>query len=233
MTRPRTSRQKQRGLTLVEVAIALAIITVLMGAVVMTLNTVFGANAKRAAGEIAATLRAMYQEAALSGRTCRMTFELPGDEDAPVLYRTECAEGAVTTARDRDEALEAANEAKADEERGNTPREARDFSFANDPGLGDLFAQERAKAEGRGFSEYQPEGTGRINLPSDVRVEVWTRGQKEPVSSGVAWLYFHPQGYTDRAMIFLTQGDNEWTISVSPLTGKTEVLPERKEVPKS
>jgi general secretion pathway protein H len=230
-----TSAQRQRGLTLVEVSIALAILTVLMGAVVVTLNAVFGANAKKAAGEIAATVRAMYQEAALSGRTCRMTFELPEDDEGKkVVYRTECADGAVTTGRDRDAAIRDANKAKADADRGVTSRRSdRDFRLSNDPSLQDLFAGERARAEGRGFSEYQPEGTGKINLPDNVKVEVWTRGQREPVKSGTAWLYFHPQGYTDRAMIFITQGDNAWTISVSPLTGKTEVLPERKEVPKS
>ena len=100
----------RRGLTLVEVTIALAIIAVLMGAVVMSINSVFGANAKKATSEIAATVRAMYQEAALSGRTCRMTFELPESENEKIVYRTECAEGAVTTSRDRDEALRGANE---------------------------------------------------------------------------------------------------------------------------
>ncbi len=225
----------RRGLTLVEVTIALGILAVLMAAVVLTLNQVFGANAKKATSEIAATIRALYQEAALSGRTCRMTFELPESDEEPIVYRTECAEGAVTTSRNRDEAIRDANQARVDEARGATRRPAddRDWRLANDPSLQSMFAQERARADGHSFSAFQPEGTGRIDLPPDVQIEVWTRGQREPVTSGVAWLYFYPQGYTERAMIFVSQGDNVWTISVSPLTGKTEVLPERKEVPRS
>jgi general secretion pathway protein H len=70
-------------------------------------------------------------------------------------------------------------------------------------------------------------------LPASVRISVWTRAQRNPVKSGVAYVHFFPQGTAERAMIFVTQGDNSWTIDVSPLTGRARVLPDIQEVPRS
>ena len=68
-------------------------------------------------------------------------------------------------------------------------------------------------------------------LPSSVTLSVWTRQQKTAVDSGVAYLYFFPQGYTEKAQVYVRQGDNVWTLTVSPLTGKVNVVAEELEVP--
>jgi len=49
----------------------------------------------------------------------------------------------------------------------------------------------------------------------------------------VAYLYFFPQGFTEKAHVYVRQGDNVWTLAVSPLTGKVEIAGEALEVPKS
>lgn len=83
------------------------------------------------------------------------------------------------------------------------------------------------------FSAYTAEEISPKELPAGVAVSVWTRQQREPVESGVAYLYFFPQGYTEKAMVFLRQGDNAWTLDVSPLTGKVFIASEALEVPRS
>jgi general secretion pathway protein H len=70
-------------------------------------------------------------------------------------------------------------------------------------------------------------------LPAGVSVSVWTRHQRDAANYGMAYLYFFPQGFTEKAMIFVGQGANVWTISVAPLTGKTSVVADRLEVPRS
>ena len=71
-------------------------------------------------------------------------------------------------------------------------------------------------------------------LPADVKIEVWTAKQREPAAkTGVAYLYFFPQGYTERAQVWVRQGDNTWTLTISPLTGKTKIHAEDLEVPRS
>ena len=65
------------------------------------------------------------------------------------------------------------------------------------------------------------------------RIWVWTKSLHTPTKSGPAYLYFFPQGFTERAQVYVRQGSNVWTLSVSPLTGKVASASEELEVPRS
>ena len=95
--------RKARGLTLIELVVALGIVVVLFAAVVYGVGALTGAKAKEASAELAGTIRALYDTAALSGKTCRLVFELPqkNDEDGAVRYHAECAKGSITAGADR------------------------------------------------------------------------------------------------------------------------------------
>ena len=232
-------RARERGLTLIEVCIGLSIAAVLFAAVTISIGAITGAKAKASAAELAGVIRAIYDTAALSGKTCRIVFEMadPKDEQGVTRYRAECAAGNVTTSRDRDDMLKEESRARDDEKRGqkrNDPR--RNFTRGNDdlPGLDEILAQEEGRVENAArFSEYTAEEVRPRELPSGVNVSVWTRHQREPAEKGVAYLYFFPQGFTEKAHVYVRQGDNVWTLAVSPLTGKVEIAGEALEVPKS
>jgi general secretion pathway protein H len=230
-------RRAERGLTLIEIAIALLIAAVLFSAVVTGVGAITGSKAKAAAAELAGITRSLYDTAALSGKTCRLVFELPNPKSEDrVRYHAECAAGGVTTARNRDESLRTENRSREDEARRGKD-ERRNFTSSNSggaPSLQDLMAQEQNRVEEAArFSSYTSEELAPRELPSSVSLSVWTRQQKEPVSEGVAYLYFFPQGYTEKAQVYVRQGDNVWTLSLSPLTGKVMVSGEELEVPKS
>src|SRR5262249_12216478 len=67
-----------RGLTLIEVTIAMAIVALLFAAVVISVGAILGTKAKSTAAELAGVVRSLYDTAALSGKTCRLVFQLPG-----------------------------------------------------------------------------------------------------------------------------------------------------------
>jgi general secretion pathway protein H len=224
-------------MTLIELMIALAVAVVLFSAAVMGIGAITGARAKKSAGELAGTIRALYDTAALTGRTCRLAFELPGEkaEDQQVRYRAECAAGAVTTSADRDEALQTERRAREEaarelgRERGRTPSRS---SWGDEATLEELMSAEQGRVEqATRFSEYTSPEISPRELPDSVRVGVWTRGQQHVARNGPAYLYFFPQGVTERAMVYLTQGDDTWTLTVAPLTGKVTVVPRELEVP--
>src|SRR5262245_31855442 len=97
-------RQRERGLTLIELVVAMSIVILLLSLTVLAADAITGAKAKSAAGELAGTIRSLYDTASLTGKTCRLVFQLPGEreEGGAVSYSAECAQGAVTTSRDRD-----------------------------------------------------------------------------------------------------------------------------------
>ncbi|MCP3097677.1 prepilin-type N-terminal cleavage/methylation domain-containing protein [Myxococcus sp. K15C18031901] len=239
-TPPRHRRlgRAQRGLTLIEISIALIIVALLFSAAVMGIGTITGAKAKGAAAELAGTIRSLYDSAALRGKTCRLVFEIPeAKEEKATRYHAECAESAVTTSRDRDTALRDENRDREQTRRSRRTgdREERSYlaSGGTAPTTDELMEGEKLRVESASrFSSFTSEELAARDLPSDVRVSVWTRQQKEPVESGVAYLYFFPQGYTEKAYVYLSQGDNTWTLDVSPLTGKVNIAGEALEVPR-
>ena len=232
-------RTRERGLTLIEVSISLGIAAVLFAAVTLSVGAITGAKAKSSAAELAGVIRSLYDTAALSGKTCRLVFELadPKSEEGTSSYRAECAAGNVTTSRDREELLRGESRSREDKKRGAARTDSRrNYSRGSngEPGLDELMAQEEERVENAArFSEYTAEQIKPRELPGDVTLSVWTRQQREPVEKGVAYLYFFPQGYTEKAYVYVRQGSNVWTLSIAPLTGKVSIAGEALEVPRS
>ncbi len=228
------AQRHQRGMTLIEIMVALMIAAVLFSAVVVSIGSITGTKAKAATSELAGVIRSLYDSAALSGKTCRLVFELPEPRsDGRTRYRAECAAGNVTTSRDRDTELQEGNRS-ADELARVGGDTRRDYRSDTGPNLNEELAGERDRVEKAAqFSEFTAPELEPRTLPSDVRVSVWTRQQREPVEKGLAYLYFFPQGFTERAQVYVRQGDNVWTLKVQPLTGKVDVVGEALEVPRS
>ncbi len=235
--RLRSARTVKRGFTLIELVIALAIVIVLFGAVVYGVGALTGARAKESSAELAGAIRSLYDSAALSGKTCRIVFELPGerDDESAVTYRAECARSGIAVAGKRDDELKAATSRreKKDQLSDDDPRFRR-FSSDSAPSVQELMAREQKRVDDQAkFSSFSNEEVPPRTLPSSVQIEVWTQKQHAVVKHGTAYLYFFPQGFTERAQVYVRQGSNVWTLAVSPLNGKVVIHSEALEVPHS
>lgn len=221
--------------------VALGIVSVLFAAVVIGVGALTGAKAKESASQLTGVIRSMYDTANLTGKTCRLVFDLPSekDESGAVTYHAECAKSGLTAAKDREAELKDARTEAADKlkkRKDKLDADDRRFKRADDeaPSLQELMAREKARVEEAAkFSGFTTEEIPVRTLPSSVRIWVWTKSMKSPVKSGPAFLYFFPQGFTERAQIYVKQGSNTWTLSVSPLTGKIASASEELEVPRS
>lgn len=229
-------RRSSRGLTLIEITVALAIVVVLFGAVVWGVGSLTGARAKEASAELAGSIRNLYDTAALSGKTCRLVFELPGERDknSPVSWRAECAKGNITASSKRDDELAAANKKDTGKNKLDDDSRFRRIDSDSTPSVQELQAREKARVEDAAkFSEFSSDEIAGRTLPDNVTIEVWTQKQRQVVKHGTAYLYFFPQGFTERAQVWVRQGKNTWTLSISPLTGKTVISSSDLEVPRS
>ena len=242
------SRRAHRGFTVIELMVAMAVAALLFAALIFGLGALTGARARQAMGELGGAARSLYDTAALTGNTCRLVLLLPRDDSAEFAYRAECANGPVTSSMDRDQeirdATKAAVEAYKKGNRGSRsttpdPRTATSSAgaYGSYGGSGstllDVLDSEKARVEkAAAFSAFStPEIQPR--KMSGVRVSVWTSHQKAKIDSGLAYLYFFPQGYTERAQVTVRQGKNVWTLLVSPITGKTSIVDGEPEIPKS
>jgi general secretion pathway protein H len=234
--------------------IALAVAATLFGALILGLGALTGARARKAMGELGAAARSLYDTAALTGNTCRLVLLLPRDDSAEFSYRAECANGPVTSAMDRDQEIRDATKAAVEAYKKGNRGSARSSTPAADPrtaaaGSGpygsygqygssgstllDVLDSEKARVERAAAfsafttSEIQP------RKMSGVRVSVWTSHQRAKIDTGLAYLYFFPQGYTERAQVTVRQGNNVWTLLISPYTGRTSIVAGDAEIPKS
>ncbi len=87
--------RSQRGVTLIEIVVVLALAAVMMAVALPTLSTVFGVDKRRASRELAATMRWTYEEATIRNQPMRIAYDL--DHGA---YWVEAAEGEVRIHKD-------------------------------------------------------------------------------------------------------------------------------------
>ncbi|MCP4871011.1 MAG: prepilin-type N-terminal cleavage/methylation domain-containing protein [Proteobacteria bacterium] len=87
----------QRGLTLIELAVVLALFGVMLLVAVPTLRTIMGADLKASTIELAQTLRFVQDEAVLRNMSMRIAYDLDGRK-----WWIEAADGPVRIFRDRE-----------------------------------------------------------------------------------------------------------------------------------
>lgn len=200
-----------RGFTLIELGVTIGILALAAMVVAPTLASVLGVRTREQVTRVAGSVRAMYGESVLSGRTCRLVFDLDAGE-----YWPECADGRVRVARTEESIRGARVEEQVAEILGDLPEdEAR-----------------RQLQQRSTFGAYAAGLAPKGSLPEGVKLEsVWTAHQSEPYTSGKAYLYFFPSGQTERAYLHIGDGDDTYTVIVDPMTGRAKVAPERIEVP--
>ncbi len=200
-------RRHREGFTLIELMIVIAIVATAAAAVAPALSSVTGANARAAAGELAGSMRWLFDTAAMRHTTCRMALDLDKRE-----WWAECVKPAASSS------AAAAPGAEDDE------------------ALADRFPDERSPEARRllartSFGEYVDRQVRRRSLPgrtafSEVRVE----HLREPQSRGTAYVYFYPQGQAEQARVTVVDGDNAYSVLLQPLTGRARVVPGNPEV---
>jgi general secretion pathway protein H len=215
----RTGRRRQRGLTLIEVLIAIALIALLTGSLLFGRGMLAGSRMKAAATLIVSGVRYGLTRANSTGRPARLVF----DFDKKQLSIEEASTSLMLRETGKDPsagatpASSAEAKARAEAERiVEGPRPARP-TFAKLSGVSGTIEE---LAAGRAL------GDG-VEL-----VQVRTEHDEDYVREGRAYVYFWPGGTTERAVIHLKKtGDRDTALSVvlSPLTGRAKI--EKGEVP--
>jgi general secretion pathway protein H len=201
---------RARGMTLLEIGIALAIVAGLIALAVPSISSVARVQLRQRTGQLAGGIRSLYGASAMAGRSCRLVMDL----DASA-YWSECAQGAVRLAADGERARGGAREASREEELLATVAQRGDA----------ISDEERTRAELARKSAFTPTNDiPRTALGGSVRfAAVWISHQPERYLAGKAFLYFWPSGLTETASIQLAQGDDVNTLLVEPLTGKVRI----------
>lgn len=223
--------RRRAGYTLIEMIVALLIVGTISGIAVMSVDAITSAKLKEEAGRLAAVIKACYALAATNGRTYRIRFDLDAGS-----YSIESTESLVLVSAEREAAVE-----------GGRFEERRDAKVKKGQGILGLGGStprlpkpgwRRVNSSEIGLIEDGDKSAGAIKLSKDIEFEgVFTTHQIDVFTRGKADMHFFPQGWAERAMIFLREktekGDKAevFTVEVDPLTGRAFVHPERLRIP--
>src|SRR5512142_1903000 len=184
----------------------MVVVAVIAGAaamVVPAMNSITGADAKKAAGQLAGTMRVLFDAAALRHQTCRVGIDL--DKRA---FWAECAPGpaGVAPGADDDDAL------------------AIRFESESDPEIRRILARSQ-------FGEFKDRLVERRELPGKAGFgPVHLEGRRDAQESGTAYVYFFPGGQAQKAWVPVVDGKNVFTVVTEPFTGRTRVTAGKVEV---
>ncbi len=207
----RRPRGRSRGVTLVEVLITVAIITMISGLAILGIGAASGARLKRGATELSGAIRIAYAQATSHSHTVRLVFDFATNR-----MTMEETTGRHLLKKGRAGGAEPATEAERAAEQaalgfGEGPKTPK-ASFTPSKAFG-----------------FPPTGK---DLPAGIGFwQIETGHQDAPIGEGRAYLYFFPNGQTETAsiQIRISNSDpildaNYMTVTVSPLTGKTNIL---------
>ncbi|MRG93956.1 pilus assembly FimT family protein [Polyangium spumosum] len=221
------SSRGRRGLSLVEVLITLAIMTLITGAAVLGLGGLKRARLRQSAVMITSAVRVAYGHANAIGKPVRLVFDFEkrsvvleeGTGQLAIDRRTKTGGAAGATESEREAEQQKAQDDKLEQQGLRAPKP----SFTPTSAFG---------------FEGDKENPGK-SLADGIRfMSVDTAHQDEPIEEDRAYLYFFPGGQTERAAIQIVLGnpaeadkDRDFmTILVSPLTGKPTMQKGRVEM---
>jgi len=220
---------------LIEATIAIAVIALAAGVLIPALSGMGRAHLRKAAAYMAGTVRATYDNAALSGETYRLVFTFDPSvvkvEKTKQPFAFDSTEGAVASVGKHK------NEASSASKLGMSfPEETKKEDTKTDEGSNPLLAllQINSQADVADKQSSFSSAGKDLKLGDGVKLmDVWIEGMDQVASEGEIYLYFFPNGYTQDALIHLGDKDGRaFTLKVTALTGKTEVLDKYEEVPK-
>jgi general secretion pathway protein H len=166
---------------------------------VPALASITGANARKSAGELAGSMRALFDVAALRHATCRMALDV-----GKRAFWAECAPGRAGIARDPERATDADLQERFPDEKDAEVRRL-------------LARTEFGKLEDRLVSPRELPGKTAFG---PIHVE----GRRGAVEEGVAYVYFFAGGQAQRAVVPVVDGSHRYTVVIEPFTGRARVV---------
>jgi general secretion pathway protein H len=247
------SRRADRGFTLIEIMVVLAIMAMVAGLGISGFRALRKSDLRGSSAQLAGALRILFDRASTTGKYHRLVFDLDNgrywaevsDDRFFIPHEAETVQQ--QRKREADEADE--DQRKAEEEERAAARSGSSSLFGGSGGSGGasgtsgLFGSSGGLPSGSSFdyskldigdfrprrarfAAFKESSLKPVTLKKKVKLRsVYTPRTTEPVTSGRAYVYFFPLGQTEPAIITLSDesGESVYSLVVHPITGRVRV----------
>lgn len=211
-------RQHQRGLTLIETLVVVGIIGMLIGMVAVSARSIAKTELRGSAAKLAAGMRYCFNRSITTGAYFRIVLDLDGNK-----YWAERSDERFYLSRDKEFSkngrapdLEALERKKREDEAREEKQRLGSSPLAQ-------YLEPPPKPKRAKFQTFADAAMPAVQLKKVKLYDVFTPRQQTPYEKGRAYIYFFPDGHTERAMIHLRDGDDYYTLIVAPLTGRVDI----------
>lgn len=225
--------RRQSGMTLIEVAITVAILALVVGIVLPSLANLGRADLRKASTLLAGQMREAFEGAALEGKTFRLTFKIGSGEvkveATDELLRIDASRGGAVLSQSQLLAEYAPPPGTV--QSGLDPNTvAAQAALAASP-MGALMQISEA---GKSAAHRAFEPRGKLQLEKGIRVlDVWTEGLDTAQTEGEIYIYFFPGGYAQDALVHLEdEVGRVFSLQLAPMTGRIRLTNHYVDVPK-
>ena len=261
----RARSREEAGFTIMELMIVAAIFGLIMVTATLSLKNLTRADLRSAAGKTAASMRYIFDRAAMTGNYMRLAMDLKKGH-----IWAEWSEDLISLRAGRDQHVleggekDASAEARAMLKGNKASRQGGSDFLGSMLGLGgddDLTEDDEAlddeqfaaglngkmiteEAYLAGLPVLRPKASFKplknivartVKLASGIKIaSVITPRLTQATTSGMAYVYFFPQGHSEPAVIYFTEKDDPekvYSVVLHPLTGRAVVYPCEYDVP--
>lgn len=197
---PRTAPKStscRGGFTLIELLVVLAIMSAVVALSVSRINN-RNTELRATVRKLSVLSREIHTHARLQGATYRLVINIPEDSNEPHSYWVESSHQKILLPKDRTDIRQPPPE--SDEE--------------------DTTSLKGFQVDNRILRRPQ-------ELPSYLEFSsVEIGGYEQPLTEGLIYIHYFPQGLVEEAAIYISAGPNlNWTLAIHPLTGKADIIP--------
>jgi general secretion pathway protein H len=220
-------------MTLIEIMITIAIVAIAISGVVLSYRAVERANVRSRASKLASAIRYLYDRSVVTGKYYRLAIDLDrASYEAQVSDDRFYLNADKEQSPGRGQAFDADARIKALDAEDQKRRQ-------NGPQGLSAQLQPPPMAKRAHFQSFKDAMLPRIDMRGAYVRDVYTPRQREPYTRGKAFLYFFPDGHTERAVLHVQagrppQGDQPlqitppdvavYTLFLKPLSGRVSLV---------